>query len=457
MAFAAFRGHAAQEDRVLLVNETADTRYDRALRGSIRYFQGRTKIQLGVILKERLPAGKTIEEFATAAFAREKLGRGYGGRALLFVWSEKERLFKIEVGYELEGVFPDATCKRLEEGARTFMLSTTGFARRDFLTELIVTMGLHYLDFRKTGKLSELTLSTTGPGSLSTYQSGGGGIVGRGYAASVERVQQELVPLPAALAKDLQPDASVEEVVRRYMVALELGIGAPQIPLLTEGSVYFRMEKPHAPGYLQRIRRYQESSSPYRIVRQADLAAVVFQPKSPVLPILLRRDDKGLWFVDEPAAWAAFHLYEDGSSQLKYANSAFAFARTGGNHGEGRPALYEGMASAPAPIPLAFDLKERIRQAEGDIYRNPGDSATYLRLAELLHFEVYWIEAAAPLYDKVLAMDPRRSELRWRLIDIYRNSADADGQERQFIALLKADPNDGNARWYYDWFKKFYN
>jgi tetratricopeptide (TPR) repeat protein len=240
------------------------------------------------------------------------------------------------------------------------------------------------------------------------------------------------------------------------MLSLELGIGAPRIPLLTEGSVYFRMEKPHAPGYLQRVRRYQANSSPYRIVRQGDLAAVIFQPRSPVLPILLRRDDKGMWFVDEPAAWAAFHLYEDGSSQLKYANSAFAFARTGGNHGEGRSALYEAMATAPALIPIPFDLKALIRRAEGDIYRNPADSSAYLRLAELLHFEAYWIEAAAPLYDKVLSMDPHRSELRWRLIDIYRNSADADGQERQFKALLKANPNDRLAQWYYDWFKKFY-
>jgi hypothetical protein len=336
------------------------------------------------------------------------------------------------------------------------MLSDTSFARRDFLTELIVTMGLHYLDFRKTGKLSELTLSTTGPGSLSRYLSGGGGIVGRGYAASLERVQQELIPLSPELERQWQPDASVDEVVRRYMHSLELGIGAPQIPLLTEGSAYFRMEKPHAPGYLQRIRRYQEQSSPYRIVRSGDLAAVIFKPASPVLPILLRRDGNGLWFVDEPASWAAFHLYEDGSSQLKYANSEFAFARTGGNHGDGRPPVYEGLAKAPPLLPIPSELKARLRRAEADIQRGPTDADAYLRLAELLHFGMFWIEAAAPLYDKVLELRPERKDLRWRLIDLYRNSADADGQERQFKALLKADPNDRYARWYYDWFQKFY-
>jgi len=147
--------------RVLFVNETSDRKYDRALRASIRFLQGRTDLQLGIHLKEELPPQKSIEEYAAEAFKKARLGERNGGKALLFVWAEKEKLFKIEVGYALEGVFPDALCRRLEAGARTFMLSTTPYARRDFLVELIVTVGLQYLEYRKTGQATDFTLPTS--------------------------------------------------------------------------------------------------------------------------------------------------------------------------------------------------------------------------------------------------------------------------------------------------------
>ena len=55
------------------------------------------------------------------------------------------------MSYDLEHVFPDALCRRLEEGARTFMLSGSPFARRDFIVELNVTMKLHYKQYRERG------------------------------------------------------------------------------------------------------------------------------------------------------------------------------------------------------------------------------------------------------------------------------------------------------------------
>lgn len=455
-AFLLYSGpDAGQQDEVIFENRTGDHHYDRALRSSIRYFQQRTGIQLGVLVQDQLPPKTRIEDYAAASFKELKLGEQFNGKGLLFVWSEQEHLFKIEVSYDLEAVFPDALCNRLEEGARTFMLSASPYAKRDFLTELTVTMGLHYLDYQKTGRLSEMTLSSTSPGLLSNYFSGGGGIVGRDYAATVERVKAELKPLPARLLGEMQPDASIDRVVQRYLKSLAMGIGDPQLPLLTEGSVYFRMEKPHAPGYLQRIHRYLQDAQPYRIVAKGDLAAVLFQPGQPVLPILLRRNDKGLWLIDEPGAWATFHLYEDGSKYLKYLDSPFAFAAGQGT--DHAVALYPGQVHAPALFVYPFDLKERIRSAESEIVRHPSQSAAYLKLAELLHFEMYWIQGAAPLYEKVLELDPDRIDLRWRLIDLYQNMTDTDHVECQYVAILKQDPNDVYARHYFNWFLKSYN
>lgn len=451
------RGETAQQDAVTFVNKTHDHHYDRPLRASIRLFQDRTGIQLGIILKDKLPLLTSIEDFAEKSFKAVKLGEKFSGNALLFVWAEKEHLFKIEVSYNLEPVFPDALCHRLEDGARTFMLSTSPYARRDFLTELTVTMGLHYLDYKQTGRLSELTLPALSPGLLSNYLSGGAGIVGRGYAATLERVKAELKPLPPALVSEMQPDASIEKIVSRYMQSLEMGIGDPQLPLLTEGSSYFRMEKPHAPGYLQRINRYLKDAMPYRIVESGDLAAVLFMPNHPVLPILLRRNEKGLWLVDEPKAWATFHLSEDGSSRLKYNSSPFAFAAVDGTGADRSGSLYAGRAYAPELITYPFDLRERLRHAEREISNHPSLATSYLNLAELLHFEMYWIQGAAPLYEKALALAPDRIDLRWRLIDIYRNMAEIDGEEQQYIAILRQNPNDRYARFYYDWLLKTYN
>lgn len=125
----------------LLINRTTDHRSGRSLRESIRFFEARTDIQLGFVLKSELPAQKSIEEFAAESSKGIKLGEKFQGKALLFVWAEKERRFKIEVLYGLDGIFTDALNRCLELGAHTFLLSNTPYTRRDFFTELIVSMG----------------------------------------------------------------------------------------------------------------------------------------------------------------------------------------------------------------------------------------------------------------------------------------------------------------------------
>ena len=61
---------------VLFVNETSDHKYDRALRASIRIFQERTQIQLGIILKEALPQYSSIETYAPSCWPNRPLHGG---------------------------------------------------------------------------------------------------------------------------------------------------------------------------------------------------------------------------------------------------------------------------------------------------------------------------------------------------------------------------------------------
>jgi hypothetical protein len=302
-----------------------------------------------------------------------------------------------------------------------------------------------------------MTLSTTGTGRLSShYFSGGAGIVGRGYASSLEQVERELVPLPPLLASRMQPSSDIDESVRRYLHSLELGLGDPQLPLITEASRYFRMEKPHSPGYLQRIRAYQSKGMPYRIEQKNDLAAVHFKPGTPVLPILLRRNDKGLWFVDEPKVWSHFHLYQDGSHGLKYNGAPYAFAATA-QSGAGGRARFGSLVEVPPLARLSTDPRQLLRDAENAVFRAPRDPNAYMQLADVLHFELYWINAVAPVYEKVLELVPEDTAVRWRLVDIYEMTSDVDGAERQFREILKRNPNDVYAAHFLKHFKEFYD
>lgn len=446
-----------RRDGILFVNRTAERKYDRALRGSIRGFQERTGIELGIVLVDRLPPEATIESLAVDIVERAKLGGAHGGRGMLFLWSEADRQFKIEVSYELEDVFPDSTCARLESGARTFMLSRAAFARREFLTELVVTMGLHWLEYQRTGRAGELVLpfEPGGFGLSERFLTGGAGVVGRGYAATAEAIAKEVRALESRQASNALPDASVAEVVRRYRESLAGGIGDPRLPLLTEGSRFYRHEQPHGAGWLRRVHAYQEKALPYTLIEHGDLAAAVFRPGHPVLPILLRRDASGLWRVDEAGAWAHFHLFELGDNPvLKYFPSPYAFAWSESGHRKATTPMYTRRATAPAAAPVS-GIVERLARAERALEHEPRSVARLVELADILHFEMYWLEAAAPIYERAVEIERGRDDLRWRLVDVYMNTTEVDGMERTFRQLLERT-GDPMAKSYLDTMKRWY-
>jgi hypothetical protein len=442
-------------NKVVYVNETAEKKYDRALRASARWFNDRTGINLGIVLIEQLPPDETIERHADALFSKLKLGRRSDGKALLFLWSERERRFKIEVSYDLEPVFPDALCKRLEEGARTFMLSGTPFARRDFIVELNVTMMLHYKEFERTGRLPDFAaFGEPAKRYVGGHLAGGAGIVGRGYSSAAKNVQDELKPLAPELEEAMQPGVTPEETMERYLRSLELGIGVPNVPLLTEASRYFRMDKPHAPGYLRRIRGYMSKAMPYRITVQGDLAVANFKPGNPLLPVFLRRDEKGRWLIDEPKVWASVHLFQDGSSGLKYLDSPYAFGIVPQSKAYEGWALFMRYASPPLLAPMPTRIRERLQQAEAAVRERPRDVAAWIALADILHFEIYWLQATEAVYGRILEMDPGNEPIRWRLLDVTEMTSDVERENVLWCELLRAHREDGFIKHGYKWFRK---
>lgn len=108
-----------------------EKRYNGALPASIRIFQQATGIGLATVMKDKLPPGQTIESHAAAFFEEHDLGKGFQDKARLWLWSEAEHQFKIEVSYSLEAAFPDLLCHQLEQSARGNMQASNPYARLD--------------------------------------------------------------------------------------------------------------------------------------------------------------------------------------------------------------------------------------------------------------------------------------------------------------------------------------
>src|SRR6266496_991724 len=309
---------------ILFINETQNHSYDRSLKASIKTVQQHSGIQNAVILLERRPNSKSIEELAVDLVHQHRIGEASNGKGILFLFVQEDNQLKIEVSYELEGAFPDATCNRLQEEARTFML--TG-QKRDFLTELLLTMNLHYTKYGSEYHDDLEFPIAPQSHSLSQCLSGGGGVVGRNYSAAISARQIEIVSLSRQQIEQFGPANTTEESLKRYIESLASGIGDALLPLLTDGSQVYRMENPKTPGYLRRQLRYYQAAMPYQLVMENENAVAIFRPRNPVLPILLRKSSAGKWYVDEARMWAEQHLFEDGmDAYLKYPNSPMRFA-----------------------------------------------------------------------------------------------------------------------------------
>ena len=72
-------------------------------------------IEAIVVTLAALPQSHTIETLAAEVFSNWQIGSTTGGRGLLLLLSNKEKLVKIEVSYELEDVFTDIFCGYIED------------------------------------------------------------------------------------------------------------------------------------------------------------------------------------------------------------------------------------------------------------------------------------------------------------------------------------------------------
>ncbi|MGB5750420.1 MAG: TPM domain-containing protein [Desulfobacterales bacterium] len=72
-------------------------------------------IETLIVTLPSLPPSHTIESLAAEMFSNWQIGSTTEGRGLLLLLSDKEKLIKIEVSYELEDVFTDIFCGYIED------------------------------------------------------------------------------------------------------------------------------------------------------------------------------------------------------------------------------------------------------------------------------------------------------------------------------------------------------
>ncbi len=98
------------------VNDYADVldqNEEQLLNSRLRSFEELTGMQIFVCLMERLPAGRSLEEYVTGLFAYWGPGQKPLDNGLVFAAFIHERKLRIEVGYGLEARLTDARCKQI--------------------------------------------------------------------------------------------------------------------------------------------------------------------------------------------------------------------------------------------------------------------------------------------------------------------------------------------------------
>jgi len=434
--------------RYLLINETGRHDFDLALKMSLKLAESKSGIENALILLPELPPAQSIEDLAAQYFSKFRIGARRNGRGLLYLYSAKENLLKIEVSYALEGDVPDIYCHHLEEAARTYMLSEVP---QDFISELIITTNLRGMGSRDEGSIAR-------PEWINAeFLSGGAGALVHGYSRTLEEYERAIRRLPTAALSQFAPSRNADTTLERYLLSLAQGVGDPRLPLLTEGSRIFRAVVPRDEAQQKRIFSYLDAATPHRMLYAMDLALAVPQPGKSNLPVVLRRGSDGFWYVDEPKSWTYFHRFEDNVNfYAKYADNPFLGQLRKLHVPNMQQAIYGDHVATPARPAYPFGLAQYLGTLEERVRAAPHDAANYAALGDFYLFEMNWLIRAIASYEKAQAIAPNDLVYRWRLMDLYLNASRADEMLAELKYLSEHLPGDRETRRWYEFYRQQY-
>ncbi len=448
-AFAWHRVQAPQRPQYVMINDTDQHDFDLAFRMSLKLAEAKSGIENALVLMNSLPPTKGIEEVAADIFTRMHIGERRNGRGILYLYSAKENLLKIEVSYALEGDIPDAYCHRLEEAAKTYMLSEVP---QDFISELIITTNLRGMGTK------DLDHAAAPRWLRGEFLSGGGGALAKGYGRSLADYQSAIRNMPAEDWTQFEPSTDAEESLRRYLASLAAGIGDPRLPLLTEGSRIFRVIVPRNEEQQLRVSASFRSAGLERILFAGGFGLAIPRSGGSNLPIVLRRGSDNLWYVDEAKAWSYFHRFEDNTNFfVKYADNPFLPALRSEGVAGMESAIYGTHVRTPAAPAYPFSLADAVQAGEAKILAAPGAADSYAALADLYLFEMNWLTRALGLYERASALAPEDLTYRWRLVDLYLNTSRAEKMLSELKFIAERLPADQQTQDWYRTYKETYD
>lgn len=388
---------------LIYVNETGDSRHDLALKQSLLLATRKSGAEFALVRKKELPEGEEIKAYATRLFQELRVGERHQGRGVLLLFSEKERLVKIEVSYPLEAVLTDLACRGLERAAASYYLTEVP---QDTYSELLITLSNAVRD----GKSPADDLSPARPAG---YLSGGAGVLGKLASRGPADILAEVRQLPAEERRAYAPSDEPRETLRRYLESLRNGLGDPGLPLLTPGSQLFRLVVPRSLGQVLRISRDYARAGIRDVIQRGSLVLVTFAPESSTLPIVLSRDPEGFWHVDEPKSWIYFHRFE---------NSTDFFLLTDDNP------FRERLLELKWPNARCTIFKKRFSLPEANSSAVPSAPT-----GDWYLFEAGWLSRARDAYQSEKSI-----ESRWKLFHVLMNLSEAEGALQLLSELNEA-------------------
>ena len=98
-------------------------------------------------------------------------------------------------------------------------------------------------------------------------------------------------------------------------------------------------------------------------------------------------------------------------------------------------------SSSPGKENVSEDYRKKLAELENDVNENPSDTIALRKYADYLAASHKMTEAI-PFYEKILNVDPKRSDIRFSLAVIYFNKQNFDKCDNENEKVLQYDPKN---------------
>lgn len=271
-------------DSAGLINQAASQHMNEFLSA----FRNENDIEFFAVSVSEL-SGTAINQFSKNLFEQWEIGKQAKGRGLLFVLAAKEKLVRVEVGYELEPIYTDAFVSYIEHEQMTPFFEQGRVAEGFEATlELIVQ---RFQQHKKNAGADTTGKET----AVSEFLTGGAGV--KTEVALGTRQEPVKNILPADLKTLFQAQPSPEATFALYLDRAKRHITDPNLGIFTPETQQFFQK--WAVTNAQMDNEYRSfSGKKYEVKTEGDRAVIRFPIEERTLsPFFLVRNAEG-WQLD---------------------------------------------------------------------------------------------------------------------------------------------------------------